>query len=758
MSTVDSKRPTSKKQSQDQTQSQVANNGQSNREVLDELRRLIAGDQVDRLERVEHALNDPKEDLLRVSRVLPDAILLRGKQDSKLSRAMAPNIEDVIKESVHKRPQVLADALFPVMGPAIRRSISDTLATFLQSINQTLEHSFSPKSLGWRFEAWRTGRPFSEIVLSHTILYRVEQVFLIHNETGLLLQHVAASAVNVQDGDMVSGMLTAIQDFVKDSFGVSDERESLRSMRVADLTVWIESGPVAALALVMRGTPAETLRDDMKVALEEVHLQEGDALSSFDGDAAPFDAAAGVLETLLVERGKTDEVGAKGKKRKIPWLALSLVAAVLAGLAVWGLVSFDRSRRWSIFNERVASEPGFLISGQERKDGKFFLRGLKDPRAADAKAIFADVGLDPDLLVLELATYESRESQFVIARAADRLAPPAGVSLELKGETLFATGLSDRAWAEKASRIGPVLTGITEFDASGLRMIGAEARKSFALFVKYLKQTPGIVVVEAMEYPDRDGKFLVRGFRDPLSASTDDLRAEAGLQRDHVDLSFSPVLSLDPVILLLRAKSVLQPPPGVTLKVEGQKLIIEGRAPAEWVSDLETSIGRIAGIEVVDQRGLVIAALTTPSEDMNLSTAWMRFADALKREPGVKLEDGQMFRGRPLFRGRKDPLARSFLEIGASVGVSSDRARMEFEPYLSQHPDIVLRRAQVELELPTGVLPSRSAGIKGLDSVNAEGLFDDAVAELQRRLEKAGHLTVSFDAASVARFQPKLVK
>ena len=56
-----------------------------------------------------------------------------------------------------------------------------------------------PRSLKWRFEAWRTGRPFAEIVLLKTLVYRVDQVFLIHKETGLLLQHVVADEVRAKD-------------------------------------------------------------------------------------------------------------------------------------------------------------------------------------------------------------------------------------------------------------------------------------------------------------------------------------------------------------------------------------------------------------------------------------------------------------------------------------------------------------------------------------------------------------------------------
>ena len=98
--------------------------------ALDELRELLVGDQREKIDRLQQRIDDPEEKLKTVSEVLPEAVRLRGERDDKLTRAMAPSIDEVIRESVKRRPKVLADALFPVMGPAIRKSIVDTLQRF----------------------------------------------------------------------------------------------------------------------------------------------------------------------------------------------------------------------------------------------------------------------------------------------------------------------------------------------------------------------------------------------------------------------------------------------------------------------------------------------------------------------------------------------------------------------------------------------------------------------------------------------------
>src|SRR5262249_60500391 len=130
-----------------------------------------------------------------ISEVLPDAILLRAGRDPSLMKALEPLLEKALADSVRKDPRVLAEALFPVIAGAVRRAVASALQSLLESLNQIVETSVSVRSVGWRIEAVRTGKPYAEVALLRSLLYRVEQVFLIQNETGLLLQHVIAASI-----------------------------------------------------------------------------------------------------------------------------------------------------------------------------------------------------------------------------------------------------------------------------------------------------------------------------------------------------------------------------------------------------------------------------------------------------------------------------------------------------------------------------------------------------------------------------------
>ena len=231
-----------------------------NNHAYEELRHLIVAPETEGLAAVEERLDNLEKRTEDVSEVVAEAIhMRRATGDQALADALAPTIQETLRESVRRDPHVLADALFPVMGPAIRKSITETLRSMLQSFNEALDNSFSARGIQWRIEAMRTGRPFAEIVMMHSLLYRVEQVFLIHRETGLVLNHLVAPTVaaQAQDPDLVAGMLSAIQQFVRDSFKSKDS-ESLASLNIGDLQVWVEESPNAILAAVVRGhAPAD---------------------------------------------------------------------------------------------------------------------------------------------------------------------------------------------------------------------------------------------------------------------------------------------------------------------------------------------------------------------------------------------------------------------------------------------------------------------------------------------------------------------
>jgi hypothetical protein len=398
---------------------------------LASLREIIIGPTEGKLRTLETRVNDRFAQARDISAVLPQALLQRA-DDPELARALSPPVERAITSSVRRDPKPLADALFPVIGPAIRKAVAASLASMVESLNRTLEHSVSWRALQWRTEAWRTGRSFGEIVLLNTLVYRVEQVFLIHRETGLLLQHVRGGPAQVEDAQIVSAMLTAIRDFVQDSFRVT-EHDGLDAVKVGELSVWIEQGPSAVLAAVIRGTAPAELRQVLQRTLERIHLEFAGPLAGFDGDARNFDTARPLLEECLEARFKTPE---KGRRRG----ALILLALIAVALAVWAAFAYRDYRRWTTLVEALKREPGLVVISAERRGGKYVVSGLRDPFARDPASLVQQASIAPDEFEAKWEPYQAMLPPFVLQRARQVLQPPAGAELTFQDGTLTASG------------------------------------------------------------------------------------------------------------------------------------------------------------------------------------------------------------------------------------------------------------------------------------------------------------------------------
>ena len=357
-------------------------------DTLSQVRELLVGKE---LEEIRGKVGAHAED---IAAVLPRAVTLREKQDDQLSRALASTVEGAIQTSVKNNPQPMIDAVFPVIGPAIRKAVSDAMARAVQSLNTALEHSLSLRSVKWRIEAAKTGKTFAEVVLLHTLKFRVEQVFLIHRESGLLMQHLTADGVEAEDEQLVAAMFTAITDFMRDSFH-ADPAIGLRNLRVGEVSVWIERGPQAVLAAAVRGTGPESLRGRLQETVEDIHRAHADRLDEFKGDPSKLAVAQPQLERCLIQATQADE-----KRKASPGLT---IAALGMGLLIAALIAaaWVSNHRWAGYVEQLETTPGVMLVGEDHNWwGRSSVRGFYDPDAAvSPQDILIDSGLNTDEVV-----------------------------------------------------------------------------------------------------------------------------------------------------------------------------------------------------------------------------------------------------------------------------------------------------------------------------------------------------------------------
>jgi OOP family OmpA-OmpF porin len=441
--------------------SNASQNNSSTNEDISELRSLLLGFEQSELDKLHERLNNPNIQAEDISRLLPEAIILRTLQDKQLSEAIVPTVEESIHLSVKKDLNILSEAIFPVIGPATRKAIATALETTVQSLNQTVEHSLSPQSFKWRLEALQTGKSFAEVVLLRTLLYRVEQVFLIHKKTGLLLQHVVAPNVAAQDADLVSAMLTAIRDFVQDSFSVQTG-DSLETLQFGELTIWVEPGPQAILAGIIRGNAPRELKLVFQEVIEKIHLKYGKEFNSFQGDTSAFEGSKPYLEDCFQAQYQPK----KTKPSPVVWILLS---SILIALGSWFFFDFTDKQRWAAYLEKLNAQPGMTVVNTEKRQGKYFISGLRDPLAADPIKIMKESNINPKKVISRWEPYLSFYPKFTETRAKDLLQPPVTVSLIVdENGILRAEGSAPYQWIVETRKLVRAIPGINKFEENNL--------------------------------------------------------------------------------------------------------------------------------------------------------------------------------------------------------------------------------------------------------------------------------------------------
>ena len=174
----------------------------------------------DNNELITNAVKDNARNI--VADVISEAMHDRQKQDDSLSKTIAPMMESAIGQSIENNKASLVSSLYPVVGSLVRKSVSVFFNSFLEKLNYLIEYSLTIKGLKWRFAAWREGIPFTQYIIKRSFVYRVEDVMLIHRDTGTLLCDIASEHSDCNDPTLMSAMLTAINDFIADSFNQTE--------------------------------------------------------------------------------------------------------------------------------------------------------------------------------------------------------------------------------------------------------------------------------------------------------------------------------------------------------------------------------------------------------------------------------------------------------------------------------------------------------------------------------------------------------
>lgn len=436
---------------------------------LHELRRILFEEERQSLDELRSRIADAEARAADVAEILPAAVRASDAGDDLVESLRAP-VGRVIRDSVRNDPDSFANALFPVIGPAIRKAVTESIRALADRINKTVEQSLSWNMLKWRFEAARSGVPLADIIVRETLLYDTEELFVIERDSGLLLAHLDKDDTSSpRDSDAVSAMLTAIQDFVRDSFA-GGEHSELDAVEIGGRSVWISYGPGAMLAAVFTGNPPVALRSEFHAANETIHRRYASAIEQFNGDRTTLDGIDSVLRPLL----KTAMITREGAPQ-VSYKPLIITAALL-GLALVAWIAYAAMERGKIdrFIASLGTIPGVIVIDQSERGGATHVRLLQDPLSVVPAGLAGEYGLDDADVVLETQPFLSTHRDIVLDRIRQQLEPPPTVSLTWRDNVVVASGDATKSWLARARAMPVGWSGAAGLDVSGVQ--SAEAR------------------------------------------------------------------------------------------------------------------------------------------------------------------------------------------------------------------------------------------------------------------------------------------
>jgi hypothetical protein len=257
---------------------------------LNDIRSALRAETAAGLLQVEGAIKKINDDLestdvmsRRLLPVLVPSIHDRVRDNSRqFAAAISPVIGPAIRHQIRSARQDIIDALYPVIGNIISRAIAEELRTLSRKIDSQLRQQLNFQKRFSNQLARLRGVSAGDLLLRDALPFSIEHVFLVHQETGILLTHEHAAGQVTADPDLIGGMMTAIGDFVKDSFGSGES--ALEEVTYGQKRILIEAAQFAYIAVVLEGIEPPGFNHLVRAVINTINLNAENELREFNGE------------------------------------------------------------------------------------------------------------------------------------------------------------------------------------------------------------------------------------------------------------------------------------------------------------------------------------------------------------------------------------------------------------------------------------------------------------------------------------------
>lgn len=258
--------------------------------TLETLRDLLFGEYRQQVARMRAEVNELQS--------LLDELEVQINDKEALVNTITPVIATAIRTNIRESQSEMVDALYPIMGKLVQRSVAEAMRELAQRIDRQMRKTFNFHDAFRRIMARLRGISEAEMIIRDALPFQLLELFLIHRETGLLLMHASSSVEEEDDSDIISSMLTAIRDFVADAFGRGEEGE-LHQIQYGGKSILLEVAHLVYIAAVIEGIEPHNFREQLRQTMIAVEHHHAELLENYDGNAGPFELSEVLFSSLL---------------------------------------------------------------------------------------------------------------------------------------------------------------------------------------------------------------------------------------------------------------------------------------------------------------------------------------------------------------------------------------------------------------------------------------------------------------------------
>ncbi len=251
----------------------------------------------------------------------------------EMAEALGPVMGEAIRVQIRDSRQGMVEAIAPIIGETVQKAISDFAREMQRNIDARLHTTFDLNGVLRNIQARLRGVSPAELAMREALPFAIQELFLIQRESGLLLAHLHPGSEPASDSDLISGMLTAIRDFVQDSFGKGQADKELDEVQYGEQSIIIQSGRYAYLAVVSTGVEPPGFRARMQELVSNLHIQAGNRLRDYSGDSSTLpnlvDFLAELVRQPTVEAPDTTRSLTRNQRMALTGGLLAFLAALI---------------------------------------------------------------------------------------------------------------------------------------------------------------------------------------------------------------------------------------------------------------------------------------------------------------------------------------------------------------------------------------------------------------------------------------------